>query len=473
MVQDGCNLKVTDYISVGGWAPGVLTQKGGHITCGETPGTAPFYIGFNPSQILGYPRTNTDSSNVSTYTITGTSYGNDPDDEDCSLITEALLIGPTTKVLYTDPHEMQSGYAKLEVGSDLDGEGPDRVTAGIATIHVMGVSSDRYYDYTASVSFGPNSSFTVTDDPGDGEEEPEILSSCTITLWDSAAVFEIQEGPDGSDLSGLEDLTLVCSFVDNSTLEANDCSVEAAGAYEDIGSVQTSDFNTGNFVIDKLVIGNEDAAAGSGKVTLTVTDDYDNQDDGTTDTECLYVNTLEMAPGGTFDTTGSPIYYLNGLLPKQLIMADANLDGAVSLADLTILATYYDDEGTGIWEHADFNGDRNVSLSDLTILATYYGSGTSTKGSGVTVTVSTSSQATPNMSGYSTFTVTIEVDTDVIDGFALEFSGNEINQENPFGAATVFTNNNFAFDYVPEEVAQDSQFKFNTGDLVLCPWNKD
>ncbi len=631
----GCKTITGSYIAVGGYKSGTLTQNGGHIACGGDTGSAPMYIGFDPN----VPTLNGADFDPSDYIISGT-YGSDFDD--CTLVTKALLLAPSIT-----PGD---GYANLEIGSSAE-----------AYIHVMGVDTNAADEYTASVSFGPNSTFTAG-----------TSSSVEITMWDSAAEFDIQEGPDGSDLSGLDALTLVCSFVDSTTPETNISKVEAAGAFEDIGSVVAGDFSTANFVIDKLVIGNADAVNsntvtllvtddydnqddgttapeclfvntveittggrfdtsgaplyylngsspkqlfagdanldgdvdaadlttlagnfntsgtwddgdftgdgkvsladlamlatnygspgtatcefmleddnttleipadevaadvtgltdltlvatfeddgtvaavvahavaieaagvfedigsvqtsdfnadnfvfgklvignssardGAGKVTLTVTDDYDNQDDGTTNSECLYVNTLEMAEGGTYDSTGAHIYYLNGILPKQLFMGDANLDGAVSLADLTILATNYDsfgDEGTSLWEHGDFNGDREVTLSDLTNLATYYGSGTSTKGSGVTVTCTTTSVPTVDLAGYWTVDVKISVDTGVIDGFALEFTGDDINQVNPFGAATVFENNNFAFPFVTPaiDVEQDSQFLFNTGNL--------
>ncbi len=56
------------------------------------------------------------------------------------------------------------------------------------------------------------------------------------------------------------------------------------------------------------------------------------------------------------------------------IQGDANGDGHVTLADLTILATFYGITPQGNqWRHGDFNDDKVVSLADLTILATNYG----------------------------------------------------------------------------------------------------
>ncbi len=56
-----------------------------------------------------------------------------------------------------------------------------------------------------------------------------------------------------------------------------------------------------------------------------------------------------------------------------ILPGDANRDGTVSLADLTILATNYGATGMANWAEGDFNFDYSVTLSDLTLLATYYG----------------------------------------------------------------------------------------------------
>jgi hypothetical protein len=47
---------------------------------------------------------------------------------------------------------------------------------------------------------------------------------------------------------------------------------------------------------------------------------------------------------------------------------DTNLDGAVDLIDLSILATHFNTSNTG-WEQGDFNADNTVDLIDLSTLA--------------------------------------------------------------------------------------------------------
>ncbi len=90
-----------------------------------------------------------------------------------------------------------------------------------------------------------------------------------------------------------------------------------------------------------------------------------------------------------FDTIGviNEQRYPNGLMVDNIyagedqnpnfdptiIPGDANRDGTVSLADLTIIATGYGKAGLASWCDGDFNFDYSVTLSDLAILATYYG----------------------------------------------------------------------------------------------------
>jgi hypothetical protein len=56
------------------------------------------------------------------------------------------------------------------------------------------------------------------------------------------------------------------------------------------------------------------------------------------------------------------------------IQGDANLDGAVDVGDLGILAANYGGSGKK-WKLGDFNGDGLVDVGDLGILAAHYGEG--------------------------------------------------------------------------------------------------
>jgi len=55
---------------------------------------------------------------------------------------------------------------------------------------------------------------------------------------------------------------------------------------------------------------------------------------------------------------------------------DADLDGAVSLSDLSVLAFHWDQAVAAGWADGDFNADEGVTLADLSILAFYWGAGT-------------------------------------------------------------------------------------------------
>ncbi|WP_428388466.1 hypothetical protein [Mucisphaera sp.] len=65
------------------------------------------------------------------------------------------------------------------------------------------------------------------------------------------------------------------------------------------------------------------------------------------------------------DVVFSETYIPHGLA------GDANLDGAVDLIDLSILATHFN--GAGDWYQGSFNGDGVIDLIDLSVLATQFG----------------------------------------------------------------------------------------------------
>ena len=70
-------------------------------------------------------------------------------------------------------------------------------------------------------------------------------------------------------------------------------------------------------------------------------------------------------------------WYTMGLHKLVCISGDANLDGAVDVGDLGILAANYGKTSGATWSQGDFNGDGAVDVGDLGILAANYGTGSS------------------------------------------------------------------------------------------------
>lgn len=75
---------------------------------------------------------------------------------------------------------------------------------------------------------------------------------------------------------------------------------------------------------------------------------------------------------GDFDNDAADLQDLFDLLETGY--GDANLDGAVGLADLSLQGNNYGATSGAYWEEGDFNGDGAVSLADLSILGNNYGS---------------------------------------------------------------------------------------------------
>jgi len=75
--------------------------------------------------------------------------------------------------------------------------------------------------------------------------------------------------------------------------------------------------------------------------------------------------------GGTFATMDNLTWSTYASTP-----GDFNLDGAVDVSDLGILATHYGTATDATLSMGDANGDGAVDVSDLGILATNYGAGT-------------------------------------------------------------------------------------------------
>jgi hypothetical protein len=59
------------------------------------------------------------------------------------------------------------------------------------------------------------------------------------------------------------------------------------------------------------------------------------------------------------------------------IPGDANLDGAVNVTDLSVLAAYYNTASGATWAMGDFDSDGDVDVTDLSMLAANYNSGSS------------------------------------------------------------------------------------------------
>jgi len=98
-----------------------------------------------------------------------------------------------------------------------------------------------------------------------------------------------------------------------------------------------------------------------------------------------------------------------------------------------------------------------------------FGLATTVSVNAATVDVSTSSVPTPGLTGFDTWTVTLTASEGVLIGFDATFTGEQINQINPFTLATVFSDSNAAITGSGADPAQDTQFLFNTGDLTIAP----
>ena len=168
---------------------------------------------------------------------------------------------------------------------------------------------------------------------------------------------EIQSA-DPDALAGLGELTLILEAGADVTTD-----LEAAGA--DLGADPAA--WSGNFALAELVLG------GAAPGRLRLVDESDNHP-GQSGSEAVYVRNLSLNAGAAVELDGLNLYYLNDGPPKRLIPGDANLDGAVDVQDLSILATNWE-ISTADWAMGDYTGDGNVGVQDLSVLATNWGSG--------------------------------------------------------------------------------------------------
>ena len=79
------------------------------------------------------------------------------------------------------------------------------------------------------------------------------------------------------------------------------------------------------------------------------------------------------------------------------------------------------------------------------------------------ILVTTTHVPTPGLSGFTTYTVNVSTNVDLLSTIDAKFNAATMNQVNPFGLATIFTDNNATFSFVGANTQQDSQFLFNTG----------
>jgi parallel beta-helix repeat protein len=189
--------------------------------------------------------------------------------------------------------------------------------------------------------------------------------------------LDIDDNADANELSGLGNLTLVCGFVDSNEYDPNIVAqLEVAGAENRV--VGPNDFNTINFLWDKLVVGHDvnDVNDSAGRICVELVDNSWNVDVNIiVSYEAFYANTLELKAGATFEldpNTGNPpfnLYYQNSGNAKQFFMGDVNLDGIVDYNDLGIWTAHANDTGSE-WPDGDMNGDRVVDINDKTIIET-------------------------------------------------------------------------------------------------------
>jgi hypothetical protein len=101
-----------------------------------------------------------------------------------------------------------------------------------------------------------------------------------------------------------------------------------------------------------------------------------------TDIDLLYKAIKAGSGDSTYDlnfdgavTTADVDYLVEDILDTYY--GDADLNGAVGVSDLSLLAAYYNTASGASWANGDFDGNGAVGVSDLSILAANYNSGSS------------------------------------------------------------------------------------------------
>ncbi len=85
------------------------------------------------------------------------------------------------------------------------------------------------------------------------------------------------------------------------------------------------------------------------------------------------------------------------------------------------------------------------------------------------VVLSFTSSPTVGLTGYTTYQVWVTSDSGTINGFELSVdahSGSALNQVNPFGSVTIFTDNNGIITGTGGDVSQDTQFNYSSLDVL-------
>ncbi len=211
---------------------------------------------------------------------------------------------------------------------------------------------DSELDVSGEFNFASSSAHVIVKDKLVLETGSTFTAVPSATIHMTGSSFE-NESTNSSNLAGLGNLKMV--FEGGSEVINL---FEAAG--ENVGAV-IGGFVEANFLLDTLQLG--EAAAGR----IQLVDDFDNQSDGSSVGEAVYVNNLIMNAGATIDLSGLNLYYFNDGGPKRFFCGDADV------GDLGILAGSYGQTEGMVWAGGDFTGDGAVNVADLGVLAANYG----------------------------------------------------------------------------------------------------
>jgi hypothetical protein len=335
---------------VGSLGAGAYTQDGGDmaatsLTLGRTA------TGVGSYTLTGHSVSGSNKMNpaldVSTMVIGDAGQGSAVINWGIATVADSLILGKSS-----------TGTGSLTLGRAADPNAKATVTVGRLIVGgagsgnlVLGDPTNRV-NVSERMQFGPRSSLTA-------------VTGATVAL--NGATLSIAS----TNAASLADLSKV------GFLATGNCQVEAASS--DYGPAEQGFVN--NFALGGLSINTQANGSVAGRATFV--NESANQASGA---EAVYLNSLSIGPGGTFDLGGANVYYRSAVDPTailQLFPADANLDGQVDVVDLGTLAKYYGTAYGATWATADFNGDGAVDVIDLGILAKFYDSHTVPAGASV------------------------------------------------------------------------------------------